>query len=94
MPDGNRLARLERARQHAERQLRLGFPDARQKLRAIQQAEEIARNGAPPPVRPQVIATVPEITEGQIEAARSLLVDAPDRGARYSIPRRPWRWWR
>jgi hypothetical protein len=45
MLDIARLARLERARQHAERQLRLGYPDAKAKLKRIASAEQRALRG-------------------------------------------------
>ena len=46
-----RLARLERARRHAERQLRLGYPDAKAKLKRIASAEQRALRGESEPAR-------------------------------------------
>ena len=58
MLDIARLARLERARQHAERQLRLGYPDAKAKLERIASAEQRALRGESEPATPRIIAAV------------------------------------
>jgi hypothetical protein len=81
MPDIARLARLERARQVAERRLRLGFPDARQVLKRIAQAEADARKSEPAPVRPLVVQKAVEITEVALKRATKALKE-------------PWRWWK
>jgi hypothetical protein len=80
MVDVEKLARLERARQHEERRQRLGFADAGPKLKLIASAEQRAINGKPAPVKPRVVAIASPVTEERIE--------------RYQRTRTPWRWWR
>jgi hypothetical protein len=77
MPDPALMARLARHRAYLERRARLGFPDAKAKLKALAVTEQRALNGeaAPPP-----IAQAPEITEREMRAACEQLAegDRPD----------------
>lgn len=50
---------LARARQHAERRMRLGYPDAKAKLREIKAAEERALRGEPEPGKPRTFYRLP-----------------------------------
>ena len=62
------MARLARARQHLERQQRLGYPDAKRKLKMLAVTEARARDGElTEPPKP--VATAPQISEEQIRRA-------------------------
>src|SRR5262245_58894700 len=62
------LARLARARLHAERRLRLGFDD-RRKIKQLAELEAKARNGEIRTPPPKPVAIAPEISEGEIRRA-------------------------
>lgn len=79
--DVERTARLERARQHAERQARIGIPRAKPRAKQIAAAEAQARNGEPEPVKPKMVEKAVEITEVDLKRATKALKE-------------PWRWWK
>ena len=79
--DSARLAAIGRARHAWEVRKRLGYPDAKAKLKHIAIVEERVRAGELPPVKPRVIHMAEEITDQQIERHQERT-------------RAPFRWWR
>ena len=80
-----RVARLERAKQHEERRVRLGYPDARAKLKALRASLDRAHRGEFSPIKQSVISTVDEITEAELRRACR---DMEDRSGRDPYRRR------
>ena len=80
--DGARLAAIGRARHAWEVRKRLGYPEAKAKLKRIAIVEQRVRNGEPEPVKPRrEIKQAAPITEDQIQC--------------YQVHTRgTWRWWR
>ena len=65
MPDTAWLARLARHRAHLERRHRLGFANAKAKLKALAVTEMRAHNGELV-TPPKPVAVAPEISEAEI----------------------------
>ena len=82
--DPLRLARLERARQHAERQLRLGYPDAKARLKRIAAAQERVLNGAP---------TTKSEKTGEV-APPEIAIEQVEQACQKVSHSRTWRWWK
>jgi hypothetical protein len=83
--DARRLERLARLREHAERRVRLGYPNSKPELKQILQAEQRALRGEPEPPKPRLVHVADPVRGYQI-----------DEYQRDTSPtsRGTWRWYR
>ena len=77
------MAAIGRCRHVWEVRRRLGYPDAKAKLKHIAIVEQRVRNGEPEPVKRRVIREASPIT-----------AERPDRFQVLHAPRGTWRWFR